>query len=272
MSTTRSPSPKAPATRPGAWRDATLLLVGLGSSRTDAPAASFERHAQSLRECGLFAGVRAGCILGDPPARGIFDRVETEEAYVVPLLMSEGPLARKAIPALIRAATAQAGAAAPRFKQARPVGVDPEIAALALDRALGACADAGLDPRATTLVLAAHGSTQSGESRRATLRQIVLARRSARFKAVAPAFLDEEPFVRNIVRDHAPPAVVASLFAADGPHAMQDVPDALRGHAGFVDAGPVGIDPRIVGIVLARIAACDRSSPRADATKATARS
>lgn len=174
---------------------------------------------------------------------------------VYPFFMADGFLTSELLPRRVAAITACA-------RQMPAFGSDPAMAPLAGEAALAGARRAGLEPKETTLLLAAHGSPHWPASRLATL---ALARSLAAalpFRAVRCGFLEEEPFLaeagRNLGR-----AVCLPLFTLRAGHVSQDVPRALA-RAGFAGVllDHLGMHAAVPGIIAA---ALERQGARAAA-------
>ncbi len=226
MSGTRSASPTARATDAALPRDA--LIVAHGSPVDPAP--------QEARLACLAAGV--GALLPEWRVRGATlaapDALETalgglHAPRVLPFFMAEGWFTRTELPRRLASAGADAAPVLLAF------GSDPGLPDLAARIALDAAVEAGIDPGATTLLLAAHGSQVSPASARAT--RAMAATLSARcdFARVAVGFVEEAPYLVDAARGLGQ-ALCLPLFALRAGHVVDDMPEAL-GAAGF--AGPL---------------------------------
>lgn len=147
------------------------------------------------------------------------------DAVVYPFFMAEGWFTRTTLPRRLAAA----GAMQPR--QLPCFGHAPELPRLTARAAMDGAKAAGLDPRATTLLLAAHGSEVSRASAEGARAMAALLGRLASFKAVVTGFVEEEPFIREVARGLAP-ALCLPFFALRAGHVAGDVPEALA-EAGF---------------------------------------
>ncbi|MFN3408515.1 MAG: CbiX/SirB N-terminal domain-containing protein [Limisphaerales bacterium] len=78
--------------------DATLLLIGHGSTVNGDSGATVRQHAAELRRRGLFADVREAFIKIEPHIGSALAACRTPRVFVVPLFVSEGWFTRQAIP------------------------------------------------------------------------------------------------------------------------------------------------------------------------------
>jgi sirohydrochlorin ferrochelatase len=128
---------------------------------------------------------------------------------------------------------------------------------LVLDRAR-AVASTRRWPRARTeLVLLAHGSSSNPASRRAAERIAKSVARRNAFARVRPAFLEEAPFLGDAIAGWRGPALVIGLFAGEGLHGGDDVPQRVaeldRPDVAFVgNVGAFEILPDVIAAAIRR--------------------
>jgi len=222
MSGTRSPFRTAPAT------DAALLVVH-GSPSDDAPQqAAVAELADHVAD--RLPGWRVeGTTLATP---GLLDAAldRLSGPLIVPVFMADGWFTRTQLPERI-AAAGHGGLA-----QLAPLGTRPAFHALALDAALRGCAAHGLNPAAVTVVLAAHGARKHPAPAAATHRAAAHMRAARRFRAVRPAFVEEAPFLADVLGDADAPALCLPYFALAAGHVTGDLAEAAAA-AGFT--GPI---------------------------------
>lgn len=174
---------------------------------------------------------------------GAFTRALAGRAtgLVYPMFMAGGWFTRVQIPAKLIEAGAEAGG----WQVLEPFGCDPAVHAL--------CVALAREAAAPELVLAAHGSGRSSvpsDIARHVAGRIAAAAGVGR---VAVGFIDQVPQLSSLT-GLGPEAVCLPFFAADGGHVTEDLPQALA-KAGFAGRilPPVGLDPRVPGIVAAAI-------------------
>lgn len=242
MSITRSHSQRAPATKPAiAPARVGVLLAGHGSPSRPAAAECLARHAASLRASGRFADVRHAVLEGGPdPAlvRSWLDGMDL--TLIVPMFMSDGYFTRTALPARLGPSPAAEVLTCP------PLGLWSELADLVATIALAARRARGWQDGDWDLLLVAHGSTKDPGSRQATeslADQLVDLTGMARLRT---AYLEQAPYLSAEAAKLDKPTVAVGLFAAEGVHAVEDVPKSLAGAcAPVVYTGAVGADPRL---------------------------
>ncbi len=247
---------RAPFRRPGGVDG--VLLVGHGSVRRPEAAAVLARHAAALAKPG-------GRLVGHAVFNGGPDPLAVARALgpvrrlqVLPMFMADGYMTRELLPARLAAALPKTP-----LHFCPPLGLAPELADLAaraatenLPEPVAKDAPVGVRP---LVVLAAHGSRRSPASRHATerLAGLMAANRMAVSSGVQlrTAYLEEAPYVADVLAGLDRPATVISLFAGGGAHAALDMPQALADAAQPVTyAGALGEDPRIVQVIEAALA------------------
>ncbi|HEX8829894.1 MAG TPA: CbiX/SirB N-terminal domain-containing protein, partial [Longimicrobium sp.] len=67
-----------------------LIIIGHGSHLNAESSAPVYRHAEAIRRTSAFDEVRECFWKEEPSMREVFDLVEADELYVVPLFISEG--------------------------------------------------------------------------------------------------------------------------------------------------------------------------------------
>lgn len=235
MSTTRSPSRKAPATE-----GAELVLLVHGVEGGPGVAA---RHAAAPELLEAFAAVRVACLRGEPALEDVLAAVRAP-AVVVPLLLATGYIhdwARERIARL-----------RPELPVATPVGAHPACARLMREMAREAAAAAGLRPEASVLLLVGHGTPKHPETRTTLERHAARLALAGGFARVETAWLECEPCVQAVVEAlRGLPVVAVGFFVDAGPHGRDDVRAALAplGEAA-VYAGPLGVHPGVPRLVL----------------------
>ncbi len=227
-------------------RSSTLVLVGHGSSRNPFSARAVLQHAGSLRRRGIFECVLEAFWLQEPRLSGLWERVQSPRVFVVPIFIGEGYFTTQAIPeALGLRGPGREGFASAQSVHGHqvhycaPVGNHPHMTEALLDRALHALREAPgiptVEPVATTLIVAGHGTSRNERSRETVESHVRLLRDRHLFADVRPAFMEEEPRIGDcpaatLTRDIA----VVPCFISDGLHTLEDIP------------GLLGLDPALV--------------------------
>ena len=242
MSTTRSASPREPATEPPD-RETTLLLVAHGAGPGSAAAV---RHAAAIAELERFAAVRTACLKGAPGLEETLAEIASKRVVLLPLLMAEG----YSYDMLSRRATAVRPVAL-----CRPVGASSRLATVMAAMAQDCCRDRGWAPSDSAVVLVGHGTARHAASSATAEAQVAHMAAAKSFARVAVAFLEAPPDLPQVLVDLAPlPTVIVGFFADRGVHGDVDVPRLIAA-AGVpaVYAGPVGDRPELVEVLLAQL-------------------
>lgn len=229
-----------------------VLLVGHGSSRRPAAAASVERHADSLRAMGVFGEVHTAFLVGgDSAPLDVFRRIDRNAIAIVPMMMCAGWTALQVIPKALGFGSDGSLDTTRRIVTCRPIGLQPALAELIGKRVAGWAALRGIMTDAVTLLLIAHGSAKYSASHDATERQASRLRAMGTFRNVATAYLEQSPRVTDVLATLSGPTAVVGFFAAPGHHATLDIEALLSGFAGnsFTDLGPIGDDHEIPALV-----------------------
>lgn len=166
---------------------------------------------------------------------------------VYPFFMSGGYFVRQALPQRI----AKAG-----FETCveilAPFGETDDLIPVMAARAHFKAREAGFARRGTRVLVVGHGS-KSGAPASARATRAAAQRLAARtdFHCVDLAFLEEAPFVSDILSTCGLPTIVIGFFCGDGLHAAEDVPDAIEncGRSDVVYTGPIGAEPQAADIV-----------------------
>jgi len=220
------------------YKDATLLIIGHGSTVNGDSGATVFQHAAELRRRGIFADVREGFFKIEPRIGELLAGIQTPRIFVVPLFVSEGYFTQQAIPrelGLPVGALAEASSAdgielgGRRLFYCAPVGTHPLMTEIILARARGVAGElAGKGLASIALVIAGHGTKLNADSRKSIERQVETIAGWRIFAEVHPAFLEEEPRIEDIPQFvKASGIIVVPFFMSDGLHVCEDIPALL---------------------------------------------
>jgi sirohydrochlorin ferrochelatase len=230
-----------------------LLLAAHGERRTGSDNQGVAQLAARLRASSLAPAVGFGFVKGAPSIGEAVRRLAGHDLLVYPLFLSDGYFTRTLLPRQL----SEAGAFAPgrTVRLLPPLGLDPALVDLVLDQAR-AVARARKWPEARTeLVLLAHGSSNNPASRRAAegIAKSIAGRNA--FARVRPAFLEEAPFLGDAIAGWRGPALVIGLFAGEGLHGGDDVPQRVAelGRPDLAFAGNVGAFEALPDVIAAAI-------------------
>ena len=232
---------------PEDYKDATLVLVGHGSTLNAESAAPTRLHADELRRRGIFADVIEAFWKQEPCIAAVLRGAFTPRVFVVPLFISEGYFTEEVIPrelgmprigannfgrVLERTPPASCGFECQRVFYCGPVGTHDSMTNVLRARAHDVVA-AHPFPRAprpaeTALFIAGHGTGNNENSRKAIERQVELIRARAEFGEVHAVFMEEEPRIGNCyAMTAARNIVMVPFFISDGLHSYEDIPVML---------------------------------------------
>ncbi len=221
------------------------LIVAHG--QPSAPAGPEARLAEfAARVAALSPGIAVGsATLAAPGALAqAAERLGGDALTVYPLFMSDGWFVSDELPRRLRKVVRQEAAVL------APLGLDPELPALARRAALEGCEAAGFAPLETTLILAAHGSPKDRRPA-AAARQIGESLEG--FAAIRYGFVDEAPSIADAASVTGR-AICLPLFVDANSHVRSDLPEALA-EARFTGPvlPPIGLRPECVGLVAAAL-------------------
>ena len=245
-----------------------LIIIGHGSHLNGDSSAPVYRHADTIRALGVFDEVRECFWKEEPSMREVFDLVESDEVFVVPLFISEGYFTQEVIPrelGLPGAAPSLTRKLGRTIQYCEPIGTHPHMAGMILRRAEET---AGLTPAEASeaaLVVIGHGTERNASSSGAIYRVTAEAREKRVFGRVEAGFLDQSPTVAEVLSSlPARRVVLVPFFIAEGWHTQETIPHDLglerpavsrlteSGGRSIHYCPPVGTFPEVAGIVLQR--------------------
>lgn len=215
------------------FQDATLIVLGHGTTLNENSAAPVLQHVAALRQRGLFAAVREAFWKQDPQIKAVLAEIKTPRVFIVPLMISEGYFAGEVIP---RELGLDAGyrlrTTDYELIYTKPVGTHPSMTNVLLARAQGVVEQFPFPrapkPRDITLFIAGHGTERSVQSRVAIERQVELIRAQNLYADVRAVYMDEDPRIEGCQATAATRnIVVVPFFISDGLHTTEDIPVLL---------------------------------------------
>ena len=222
------------------FTDATLVVLGHGTTLNDGSAVPVFQHSAELRKRGIFAAVREAFWKQDPQIKAVLAEIKTPRVFVAPLMISEGYFASEVIPrelgldAKFRLQTSEY-----RLFYAKPVGTHASMTNVLLARARGVVEKFPFPrepkPKDITLFIAGHGTERSEQSRKAIERQVELIRALNLYADVQAVFMDEDPRIKGCqATARTRNVVVVPFFISDGLHTTEDIPVLLGEPERFV--------------------------------------
>jgi len=184
-------------------------------------------HALTLRHSNRFGNVLTHFL-----SRNVGLPVLPEgEVFLIPFFMSNGFFVQEKIPALFGLNEFKRVENNRSLYQCDALGVDPELSTILEKMAIEACLKIGQATKDVDIILIAHGSSKNPASSEAAKLQVRALESRNQFGAVTAAFLDEAPHMEDVLSNclrEQKIGVCLGLFAAQGPHAADDVPSAIE--------------------------------------------
>ena len=197
-----------------------LLIAAHGERSEGATNDGVRRIAQAVSAHGLVAEVGVGFINGVPTIGEAFAALTAPSVIVYPLFASSGYFTRDRLVQLLD----EANGGSRNVEVLPPLGLDPGLPELVLDRATRIARANGFAPEASTVILLAHGSRRNSASREATEQVARAIEGRAGFRGVGIALLEERPFMDEAMALVQGPAVVVGMFSGEGMHGARDAP------------------------------------------------
>ncbi|MDB6058302.1 MAG: Cobalamin [Verrucomicrobiales bacterium] len=224
---------------PELYSDATLVIVGHGSTVNAGSAAPVHQHVEELRRRKIFAQVAPALWKEEPFVDAVVNRITAPRVFVVPLLISEGYFSEEAIPEKL--GLRQKGQTdfnrvqkrgAQTLYYCRPIGTDESMTNALLGRAKEIVEQFPFPrapkPKDTSLFIAGHGTTANDNSRKAIDRQVELIAAMNIYNDVHPIFIEEDPRIADCYMLAAKKnIIVVPFFISDGMHTVEDIPEML---------------------------------------------
>jgi sirohydrochlorin cobaltochelatase len=172
---------------PNDFADASLVLIGHGSTLNAESATPTYQHADELRRRGLFGQVIEAFWKLEPSIGGVLRGVFAPRVFIVPLFISEGYFTEEVIPrelGLRQGDQVNFDRIQQRGTQTLhycgPVGTHDSMTEVLLARARDVVANfpngGPVHPQETALFIAGHGTGNNENSRKAIERQVVRSR------------------------------------------------------------------------------------------------
>src|SRR4051812_6896042 len=216
------------------FQDATLVLIGHGSTLNADSSAPTHQHAEELKRRGIFGQVLTAFWKEEPAICAVLRAAYKPRVFCVPLFISEGYFTEEVIPRELGFApgTRVREESGRQIIYTAPIGTHDSMTAALLGRAREIVAKHPFPrapkPSETALFIAGHGTGNNENSRKAIERQVELIRAQHLYAEVHPAFMEEEPRITEIYSvATAPNVVMTPFFISDGLHSFEDIPMML---------------------------------------------
>ena len=148
-----------------AFADATLVLLGHGTTKNEDSAAPVYQHATELRRRNIFAQVCETFWKQEPQAKQVLATVSARRVFIVPLFISEGYFSSEVIPRELGFFVHST------LFYCKPIGTHDRMTNVLLARARELIGQFPFPrapkPKNITLFIAGHGTERSENSRKA---------------------------------------------------------------------------------------------------------
>jgi sirohydrochlorin cobaltochelatase len=219
-----------------------LVVVAHGSHLNPESSTPTYRHADVIRETGVFDEVVTAFWKEEPSFREVLRTVDSEEVFVVPLFISEGYFTEQVIPRELRLegwdaddwesdgtsathVTLRASDVSKTVHYCGPVGTHDAMTDVIVRRAETVTRDPDVG-EGFGLAVVGHGTNRNENSAKAIEYHAERIRDRGRFDEVMAVFMDEDPEVDDVAELFSTPdVVVVPLFVADGFHTQEDIPE-----------------------------------------------
>jgi sirohydrochlorin cobaltochelatase len=260
-----------------AFADATLVVLGHGTTQNEDSAAPVYQHVAELRRRKIFADVREAFWKQEPQVKPVLAGISAPRVFIVPLFISEGYFASEVIPRELGLnADFSLQTSAFRLVYCRPIGTHDSMTCVLLARAREVVEQFPFprapEPKDITLFIAGHGTERSDKSRKAIERQVELLRAQNLYAGVHAIFLEESPRIADCYQlSQTRNIVIVPFFISDGLHTREDIPVLLgepkqvvqqRFHSGQPTekngklvwySAAIGSEPHIADVILERV-------------------
>lgn len=216
------------------FRDATVALIGHGSTLNADSSAPTHQHAEELKKRKIFGQVLTAFWKEEPSICAVLRSAYKPRVFCVPLFISEGYFTEEVIPR-------ELGFTAGERKMQRgdqtiyycgPIGTHESMTDVLLARAKETVAKHPFPrapkPSETALFIAGHGTGNNENSRKAIERQVELIRAKNEYAEVHSAYMEEDPRIGEIYTiAKSSNIVMVPFFISDGLHSFEDIPMML---------------------------------------------
>lgn len=238
---------------PGTTVEAAAVIVAHGERGGAFSNTVLMGHAKNAAAELPHVAVAAGVLSGEPALETALADVARRTRgpiLLYPFFMAPGYFVNVKIPK--RLADAGVGA---RCRMLTPLGFEQALPAIIRTRAELAAGEIGVRAREARLLLVGHGSKVARASAEATEAVAASLRVLGGFACVEAAFLEEAPFLDDVLLADTRPTVVIGFFNGEGLHAGEDVPDVIGRFGGAIAyTGPVGAFSEITPLITSSIA------------------
>lgn len=205
------------------WKQATLVLIGHGSTiNLDSSLPTFQ-HAKALKKRNLFADVLPAFWKEHPSFQETLSQVKTKDVYLVPNFIAEGYFTQTIILQEFNRLNDKHHF---RLHFCRPVGTHTSMTQALLHRAQSVVSPP--PPQETCLLLVGHGTERHENSGTTLYDQVEYLKQKKIYREVQGAFMEQAPYIKDWLKlTNQPNIVVVPFFIANGLHSYEDIPVLL---------------------------------------------
>jgi sirohydrochlorin cobaltochelatase len=213
-------------------RDATLLLLGHGSTLNADSSAPTYQHAEEIRRRGIFAEVHVAFWKEEPNFRQALRQTNRREVYVVPNFISSGYFTEQIIPRELGLTGAVTRHDNQNIFYCEPVGLHPSMTEALLQRAHQVVAASSetisLPSKTACLFICGHGTSLNDNSTKIIHEQAKAIRARGLYADCQPVLMEQSPFVKDWrTLTDCLDVIVVPFFISDGLHSFEDIPVLL---------------------------------------------
>jgi sirohydrochlorin cobaltochelatase len=219
---------------PDDFRDATLVLIGHGSTLNADSSAPTHQHADELKRRNIFGQVLTAFWKEEPAICAVLRAAYKPRVFCVPLFISEGYFTEEVIPRELGFAPSERAKknGAQTIHYCGPIGTHDSMTEVLLARAADIVAKHPFPrapkPSESALFIAGHGTSQNEKSRQAIERQVELIRAKNHYAEVDAVFMEEDPRIGDCYTlAKSSNIVMVPFFISDGLHSYEDIPMML---------------------------------------------
>ena len=206
-----------------------LMIAAHGSPSTPGGKTSTRRHAETIRNLGLFADVQEAFLTEKPFVKDVLDKMETPEVFIVPNLACAGYVSTNKLPSALGLTGPVTERIGPNGRQrvflCDPVGSDPAIVKTVAGRIQQGMNEMNVPTEGAEVVMIGHGSQKSSASFHCTINLIESLSEHGMDLPLTSAFLEEPPFIESWRElTDAQTVVFVPYLISDGYHGADEIP------------------------------------------------
>jgi sirohydrochlorin cobaltochelatase len=252
------------------FKDAALILAGHGSTVNAESSRPAWEQAERIKAMGLFAEVHVGLWKESPSFREVLEAVRAKRVFIAPLFTSEGYFTMEILPREFGLEGRLTRREEREIVYCDPLGLHPYMLEALLKSAQAVLAGTPVDPEATCLMVAGHGTPRNPNSKAVVFDVVERLRALRIYGDCQGVFMEEPPFIRDwSALTDCKNVIVVPYFISDGLHSFEDIPVMLgitqnAREEGFQNptelrgrrlwyARALGAEPRVAEVIVALV-------------------